>query len=295
MGIEFIELETFIAVAQAESFSAAAARMNVTQPTVTGRIQRLEGALGVKLLRRTTRKVETTAQGALLLTEATKALEGLGRLVDVFRKKARLARQRVVVAATPTVAAVRLPPILHAYAERYPDVEIELRDLQYAGVLAALDDGTADVAVLALDDPDARYRFQHLWSDDMLLVAPQGHPLANFAKVGPDELATLTLMVVDQYLGMCTRIAQALEKRGLSLPPPRVVSNLNTLLGMLKAGMGVTLLPRSVTTRGAVAKLAHLEIEGVDMSRQFGIASARRSKLSAAGQSFCRFLRQTEL
>jgi LysR family carnitine catabolism transcriptional activator len=178
MGIDLIELETFIAVAQAESFSAAALRMHVTQPTVTGRIQRLETALGAKLLRRTTRKVETTPQGAVLLAEAIKALDSLGRLVHGFRKKATQARQRVVVAATPTLAALTLPLVIHGYSERFPDVDVELRDLQYADVLAAIDDGSAGLGVLAFEGEDARYRFQSLWSDDMLLMAPRNHPLA---------------------------------------------------------------------------------------------------------------------
>ena len=199
MGIDLIELETFIAVAQAESFSAAAQRLHVTQPTVTGRIQRLEAALGAKLLRRTTRKVETTPQGALLLAESVQALSGLNRLVQSFRKKARQARQRVVIAATPTLAALTLPPIIQAYSERFPDVEIELRDLQHPAALAAVDDGSADLAVLALESDDARFRFQTLWTDDMLLVAPRGHPLAGAGSVGLKELAGQTLIVVDQH------------------------------------------------------------------------------------------------
>ena len=293
MGIDLIELETFMVVVQLESFSAAALHMHVTQPTVTGRIQRLESALGAKLLLRTTRRVETTPQGAQLLTEATKALDGLGRLVQGFRKKVQQARQRVVVAATPTLAALSLPSIIHSYSARYPDVQVELLDLQYAGVLAAIDDGTADIGVLALEGDDVRYQFQPLWSDGMLLVAPLGHPLASFKSVGPEELAKHTLIVVDQYQGLIAKISEALHHKGLILPPSTVVGNLNTLLGMLNAGMGVTLVPRSIATRKDLAKHALVEIEGVDLSRRFGIVMAKRAKLNTAGLSFCRHLKQT--
>jgi LysR family carnitine catabolism transcriptional activator len=295
IGLELIELETFVVVASARSFSAAAQQLHVTQPTVTGRINRLEASLGAQLLRRTTRKVETTEAGESLLREAVITLDGLARLVDGFRKKARNARQRVVVAATPTIAALRLPPIIQAYAQRYPDVEVELLDLQYASVLAAIDDGHADVAVLALEGSDRRYRFVPLWQDDMLLVAPQGHALAQRKSVGPEDLASIALMVVDQYQGVRARIADALQERGLKLPPSKVVGNLNTLLGMLDAGMGVTLLPRSVSNRGSVAKHAHIEIEGVDMTRRFGVVTAHAAQLSPATQSFIRFVRQADI
>lgn len=292
MGIELIELETFMAVAQAESFSAAALRLHVTQPTVTGRIQRLENSLGAQLLRRTTRKVEMTTQGAKLLAEATRTLDGLSRLVQGFRKKANLARQRVVLAATPTLAALTLPAIVQGYSERFPDVEVQLLDLQYAGVLAAIDDGSADLGVLAFEGDDTRFWFQHLWTDDMLLVAPQGHLLAKLKSVGPKELAAYPLIMVDQHQGLRGRIADSLQRHGLALPPARVVANLNTLLGMINASMGVALLPRSIAVRGIVARHALLEIEEVDLTRRFGIVMARRTKLNAAGQSFSRYLRQ---
>ncbi|WP_179106819.1 LysR family transcriptional regulator [Variovorax sp. KK3] len=294
-GLDLVDLQTFIAVARSLSFSAAAAQLHVTQPTVTGRIHRLEALLGVQLLRRTTRKVEPTPAGGLLLREAVKTLVGLTTLVDRFRKEARRARQRVIVAATPTIAALRLPPLIQAYSERYPDVEVELLDLKYSGVLAAIDTGEADVAVLALDAADRRYRFTALWKDDMVLVAPKKHPLARNTSVGPEDLASVPLIVVDQYHPVREKIAAALRERGLTMPPSKVVGNLNTLLGMLDAGMGVTLLPRSVSCRGNVGKHARIEIRDIDMTRNFGIITARDSKPNSTLQSFIRFLRQADI
>jgi len=291
-GLHLVDLQTFIAVAQALSFSRAAAQLHVTQPTVTGRIHRLEALLDAQLLHRTTRNIQLTPAGELLLREAAQTIAGLSRLVDRFRREARRARQRVVVAATPTIAALRLPSIIQAYCQRYPDVEVELRDLQYAAVLAAMDAAQADVAILALDAPDKRYRFTVLWKDDMVLVAPRAHPLTRHPRVGLQELASVPLIVVDQYQTVRGRIAAACQAQGLAMPAPRIVANLNTLLGMLDAGMGVALLPRSVCGRGSVRQHACIEIEGVDMTRSFGILTARGVKPGAALHSFIRFVRQ---
>ena len=293
-GIDLIGLETFIVVAQTESFSEAALRLHVSQPTVTGRIQRIESALGTALLRRTTRKVETTKDGARLLVEATQVMDGLGKLVSSFRKKALLARKRVVVAATPTLAALTMPALINDYTQRFPDVEVDLRDLQYAAALAALDEGSADLAVLALDKADApRYKFQSLWSDDMLLMVPAAHPLANSKKAGPAEFAAYPLIVVEQYQVLRSRIELALENQGKTMPPSKVVANLNTLFGMLSAGMGMTLMPHSMSKHGQVLKHRLLEIEGIDLSRHFGIVQARRRTPSTAETSFCRHLQKT--
>jgi LysR family transcriptional regulator, carnitine catabolism transcriptional activator len=292
MGLELIELETFIAVAQAGSFSMAAQMLHVTQPTVTGRVQRLENMLDTKLLVRTTRKVNTTPQGRQLLVEATAALQRLNQLVDGFRQKARLARQRVVIAATPMLSALSLPPVIHAYFERYPDVKVELHDLQYADALAALDAGTADLAVLALDEKDARFRFQTLWTDDMVLVVPVGHPLAARSRVALEALTEHRLTVVGQYQPVLSRLANEMERCGLALPKPKTLANLNTLMGMLDAGIGITLLPRSMGRRGEGLRHVVVEIEGLLLRRNYGIALPPKAKLSTAAQSFCRFLRQ---
>jgi DNA-binding transcriptional LysR family regulator len=293
MGLDLIELETFVAVAQTRSFSAAAQRLHVTQTTVSGRIQRLESTLGTKLLIRTTRRVEPSADGTALFEEASRTLEALSRLVHGFRVRAALQRQRVVVAATPTLAALTLAPMLRGYAQRFSDVEVEMLDLQYDEVLAAVEEGTADLAVLALETESAPFRFEPLWSDDMLLVVPQGHPLAGRRKLRPAELAAHPMMVLAQYEGLRQRIADAAALRGSSLPPAKVVANLNTLLGMLEANLGVTILPRFMSGRPEVAQHVLVDIEGVDLSRQFGIVTARRATPGTACQSFCQYLRES--
>ncbi|HZZ02740.1 LysR family transcriptional regulator [Paraburkholderia sp.] len=290
LGVDLLELETFIAVAEAGSFSVAAERLCVTQPAVTGRVQRLETALGTALLRRTTRKVETTPQGARLLTESVRALRSLRGVIEEFRADARLARQRVVVAATPMLAAVVLPAIIHRYSARFPDVEVELRDLQYADALAALDSGRADLALLALASDDGRYHFEPVRSDGMVLIAPADHAFADRLHIDPAELAGQRLLVIDQYLPIMSGITEALKARGLEPPSCKAVGNLNTLLGMVDAGLGLTLLPRVMAHRSTQNGHRLIELDGLELRRTFGIVWPRDARLSASSSSFCRFL-----
>jgi DNA-binding transcriptional LysR family regulator len=292
LGVDLLQLETFIAVAEAGSFSSAAQRLCVTQPAVTGRLQRLEATLGTELLRRTTRKVETTPQGARLLAQANEVLNGLRGLVDEFRHGKRLARQRVVVAATPMLAAIALPVVIKDYAQHYPDVGIELLDLQYADALAAVDSGAADFALLSLGSEAARYRFEPVRTVDMVLVAPAGHPLAGCARIELDEVVHHTITIIEQYRSLCARFDAALKTRGLGPMTFRTVANVNTLLGMLDAGMGITLLPRTMAQRGDAANRTVIDVAGIDLRRTFGIVLACNAELSTAADSFRRFIRQ---
>lgn len=292
MGIHLSELETFIAVAELASFSLAAQRLHVSQPTVTGRVQRLETVLGAQLLLRTTRRVETTAEGALLLAEATQVMTGLRKLVTRFRYKARLARQRVVVAATPMLASLILPPIIRDYSKRFIDVQLSLRDLRYEEALDAVAAGSADIAVLAYEGRDSRFRTQALSKDDVVLVTPASHPLAGSTSVMLEQLAAQPLLVIEQYEPMHTLIAQALTERGLSVAPVTTVGSLHTLLGMVEAELGATLLPRSIAQRSRKTDQTIIELRDFKLERRFFIVRSRKSELSTAAESFIKFLRQ---
>src|SRR3954453_16165781 len=100
------ELETFLVVVEEGSFSRAAERLCISQPSATTRVKKLEAVLGVKLLNRTTRIVEPTEDGKLLSDAAGEALNGLFEILHQLRDRSQAARNRVVIAATPTIAAI---------------------------------------------------------------------------------------------------------------------------------------------------------------------------------------------
>jgi LysR family transcriptional regulator, carnitine catabolism transcriptional activator len=293
LALDLAELETFVAVAESGSFSAAAQQLCVTQPAVTGRVRRLEAALGTTLLHRTTRRVETTTQGARLLAEANRTQQGLRSVIADFQEEARAARQRVAVAATPMLAALVMPSVIQRYAERYPDVQVELLDMQYGDALDALDSGAADLALLCLEDRDLGYAFEPLRSDEMVLVVPPGHVLATQARVDVEVFAAHRLMIIEQYRTLCERLDEVLGNRGLAIAPVRVVGNLTTLVGMLEAGLGITLLPRAIAKRSDEKRHVVVEVDGIDMRRTFGIVQASSARPGVAAASFCQFLHGT--
>jgi DNA-binding transcriptional LysR family regulator len=290
--LELVDLETFLAVAILGSFSAAARQFNITQPSVSGRIQRLEASLGTKLLLRTTRRVELTPRGALLRGEAERTLAGLRGLAESFRVDAAAARGRVVVAATPMVAATMLPDVIRSHGERWPAVAVQVRDLRHGDALEALAAGEADVAVVAFDGKDKRFRFQLLRAEDMVLIVPPRHPLARSKRAPLERIAAFPLMMLEQYEGMKARIAAEVARHGMVLKPAVSAGNLNTLMGMLDAGMGVLLLPRVMARRSLEAGNILVEIEGIALSRSFCIVMRHDAEPTAALRRFCRHLKQ---
>jgi len=241
---------------------------------------------------RTTRKVDLTRRGTLLRAEADRTLAGLRRLADRFRVDAAAARNRVVVAATPMVAATMLPDVIRSHSERYPGVDILVRDLRHGDALQAIAGGDADVAVVAFDGKDRRFRSQALRTEDMVLVVPPHHELARTGRATLGEIAAFPLMMLEQYESMKTRIAAEVARHGLTLKPAASAGNLNTLMGMLDADMGVLLLPRVMARRSLQAGHAMVEIDGIALHRRFCIVMPRDAKPSITLRRFCRHLRQ---
>jgi len=292
LRLDLIELETFIAIVELGSFSQAALRMHVSQPSVTARVQRLEERLRTQLLKRTTRKVEPTKDGLRLYDKATQALHDLQKLVKEFDKAANRGGHRVVVAATPMIAATTMPRLIHAYKQIYPDVRITLLDLQYREVVDQVRTGVADLAVIAFDGDSAKLNFQKLADEELLLVVPANHPLAVKKKLTLETVMRYPLMILDRYTELIATIEEECRKRDLPMRSLSEATQLNTLLGMLDAGNNITFLPRSMAQANAKHTRATLRVTDLKLTRQYGIVVAQKGGLSTAAQSFVRYLHQ---
>lgn len=288
---DLIDLETFLCVVDLGSFTLASKRLCTSQPTITNRVQRLESALRVKLLTRTTRSVLPTPEGAQLYDEATALLKGMRALVRRFEDTAERQRARIVVASTPGIAANTMPPIIRAYCDRFSDVQIELIDRQYEDVLACIDAHQADLAVIAFDGDSRRFAFEFLAEEEMVLVAPAQHPLSALAAVTLDQLLPYTLMTLARYATFRDRVRDELERLGLPPTVIRTTENLGTLLGMVDAGNVLAFLPSSMAHGNARSTRVPLELKDVTLLRRYGILTARNVPLSAAALSFCRHLK----
>jgi DNA-binding transcriptional LysR family regulator len=292
LRIDLTELETFVAVVELGSFSQAAKRLHVSQPSVTARVQRLEERLRTPLLRRTTRTVEPTKDGVRLYEKSTQALRDLKVLVTEFLATADRGGHRVVVAATPMIAATTLPRLIHAYRQRYPDVLVKLLDLQYRDVVDQVRSGVADLAVIAFDGDSAKLGFQMLADEALLLVVPAKHPLARLDEVTLDQLVQFPLMILDRYTNLRSKIEEECRQRGLRIKSMTEATQLSTLLGMIDAGNGVTFLPKSMAQVNAKHSRATLQVTDLQLTRQYGIVIPNKGELSSAAQSFVRYLHQ---
>lgn len=250
MNFDLTELQALIAVADQQSFRAAAEALHLSQPALSRRIGKLEAALGTPLLARTTRHVALTATGREFLEPARAALGGLQDAVLRLAGSTALRHGRVGLACVPSVAARVLPKVLRAFTARFPGVRVQLTDASASAVLAAVIDGQADFGIdfVGAQEPDVR--FEPLGRETYVLVMPRTHPWARRRSVRWGELAGQRMVSVSRRSGNRVLIDQALAELPARPVAFHEAEHVAGALALVEAGLGMAALPRlGVPTR----------------------------------------------
>lgn len=252
------QLRAFVAVAAYRHFGTAAARLNVSQPTLSQGLAALESGLGVQLIERSTRRVLVTAAGARLLNQAKAILEAADGFVAAAAGVSDRLSGPLRLGLIPTVAPYVLPALLPELREQMPSLMLHVIEDQTARLLDALRAGALDVAVLALPSGTSGMIEIPLYDEDFVMIVPQGHELAGRIDVPLGALDDLPLLLLDE--GHCLRDQTLDLCRKVDAHPvagDTRATSLATVVQCVAGGLGVTLVPESAvateTGRGALS------------------------------------------
>ena len=246
------QLRYFDALARHVHFGRAAEACVISQPALSMQIKELEEALGTVLLERSARQVRLTQFGV----EAAQRVRDILRSVDELGDVARASRERLLgrlrMGMIPTIAPYLLPAVIANLTRKYPEVDIHVREALTAKLLQELEDGRIDTAIVALPVSEPSLIEVALFAENFLLIRPaedEGTPVPS-----SKALREMRLLLLEE--GHCFR-DQALSFCKMQSSQPRELldaSSLSTLVQMVGAGMGVTLIPEmavAVETRSA--------------------------------------------
>jgi LysR family transcriptional regulator, transcription activator of glutamate synthase operon len=241
--MELRQLRYLDAVARRRSFTQAALDVHIAQSALSQQIARLERELGVELLRRTTRRVEVTEAGELVLARARRALAELDCVRADLEAFQGLARGTLRLGGVPPVGPVHPVAVVADFTRDHPGVAVTVREDAAYTLLRLLRDGELDL-VMALVDPDALDGLEgaRLLEEELVVVAPPDHPVARKKRVRLESLADEAL--VTYAAGSVLR-----ETLHALVPRGRVVAEgneLETVRELIARGLGVTLMPRSI-------------------------------------------------
>ncbi|MDB5381932.1 MAG: transcriptional regulator LysR family [Rhodospirillales bacterium] len=292
ISLDSAELETFLAIAETGSFTKAAKLLALSQPSVSQRVHRLESELGTRLFDRTGRNVTLTDAGRRLRSRAESIVAEMRAMIAEFRDDQDARLQEVVVAASPMVAAVMLPPVVRLFRKLHPSATVHIHENSADAALDHLAAGRADIAVMVMEKHDARFEFEALADDECLVVAQIGHEVLRETFVDFDTIVRYPILLPGGQVPLAAAVAREFEKRGLEFRPTLTARTVQTMLGMVAAGIGITLVPSRVIRASAIGEIGTVRIAGAPLLRRFGIIQLRGRTRSHSCRAFCEVLKE---
>lgn len=250
--MELRHLRYFVAVAQHLNYSEASRRMHVAQPAISQTILDLEEELGVKLLLRTKRSVQLTAAGAIFRREAEDILLRAGEAGRLAQRAARGEVGSLGIGFFGTAAAPIMPSLVQSFRRKFPDVELQLYELNPDQQLAAFDDGRIQLGFSRPLPADRRSEFEEevVYLDHLVVALPDTHPVAKQKIVRLKSLAGEPFVQFHRRgaPGLFDEVIANCRRAGFS---PRIINEPNfmaTVMTLVESGLGVSLIPRCVRT-----------------------------------------------
>jgi LysR family hydrogen peroxide-inducible transcriptional activator len=272
------QLRYFDALAREQHFGRAADACSVTQPALSMQIQDLEASLGISLVERTRNGIKLTPKGEEIAMRAQRLLNDVRNLIDYAQHAGGILSGVLRLGVIPSVAPYLLPPLLPLLKGKYPSLELHVRETQTQVLTDELVEGKLDVLLLALPIKNPDIETLSIFDDRFLLAVPKAKNLSGRVRATKDMVEGDRLLLLEE--GHCLR-DQALTYCSLKQVDDVNTfgaSSLSTIVEMVSAGLGITLLPEiCVGVEGRNREIKVMRFVDPEPSRAIGLAWRRSS------------------
>ncbi len=294
MDFTFVQINAFYAVATTGSFSNAAEKIFRTQSAVSIQVARLEETIGRRLIHRTTKSIELTEAGKVFLGYVEKIRGLLAEAQQELLDLEKMERGRLTISTSDTTACYLLPGILQTYKDRYPGIEIVVRNSTSLQTIEKVMQNEVDIgiATLAYLKPglEAIPLFPRL---DVVICHPD-HPLANRKQVFLKEVEKHLCVLLDDHCSSRRILDQACLTAGVKLSIAMELSSIEVIKNLVMIKSGISIVPEvSVRKEVLSGQLSMVKVRDFQPNRQFKIGAIYKKNryLSLAAQSFLKELR----
>lgn len=291
MNLDIRQMRAFLAVAMAGSFTRAADGLALSQPALTVQIRKLEDALGLRVFDRNTRSVSLTRAGRDLLPVFRRIVGDIDNVVAEAREQASARRGVVRLAVLPSIASGMLPEVIARFRRAHTDVTFVLRDAIAATVNAATLAEEVDLGITGglVEAPELEALLTA--TDHMHAVFPRGHALDARGDVALAELGAHPLILMDRATSVRQVVDAAFAGAGLKPVVAAEATYMTTAAAMVRAGLGVAILPGSAMEVRAVPGLRSRRIASPAFARTISVIRRAGRTLPPASTLFLAELR----
>lgn len=280
MNISIRHLRAFVALADTRSFTRAAAACHLSQPAFSALVRQLEETVGARLFDRSTRHVQPSAEGGEFELAARRVLAEFDAAIGGVRERALRERGRVSIALLPSLAAGWLPELLTGFRERHPRIELQVADVLSEPCIERVKSGQADFALAATRADTPELQAEWFCSDDFHLVCRADHALAKRRDPQPGDLAAYPFV----HLSRTSSVRQCVDAATHPQPLPALleVEQLATVAGMVRAGIGISVVPALTLYQFQASELVTRPIHWPGLERNIYLVTRRDCALSFA-------------
>lgn len=293
MDVNLRQIRAFMVVAQAGSFTRAAELLHLAQPTLTVQIRRLEETLGVRLFDRNTRSVALTRVGRELLPVFQRMIQDLDTVVVDTRDLAAKRRGVVRIAALPSVAAGALPDVINSFRKLQPGASFILKDVVASRVLDLARTEEVDLGIMGGNVVGQDVEILLEVHDRMHVVFPAGHPIGAIPKVTIDDIVAYPLVLMDPSTSVRAVVDTAFRDVGHVAQPTCEATYMMTAVAMVRAGLGLTILPGSAREITAEPSLRSRPVDVAGFTRSITLIKKAGRTLPPISEAFASHLAQS--
>jgi LysR family carnitine catabolism transcriptional activator len=284
-------LRCIVAVADCQSFTAAAASLNIGQSSLSRTVAEAERRLNVRLFTRTTRNVEVTGDGREVSEYARRMLAAFDDGLRDIEGFLTGDRGSVTVACLPSIAATFLPPHVVAFRETHPDVRLHIKDGLLETALTAVSTGAVDLAIVATSGALAGLQQERIGLDSFYCAVPRTHRFATQDYLEWADLSGEPFIAFGPDSSIERPVRRALEDAEVELGPVVQAQNVGAVAGLVAAGLGITAVPELVLPMISFAGLAHIPLRPT-VQRKISIVQLAGRRQSSCTQAFIESIRK---
>ncbi len=292
MNFKLRQLEGFVAAADMAAFSRAADQLSMTQPAFSQLIRELENVAGVRLFERTTRRVELTEAGRMLLAQVRRPLEDLHHAYTSLQELAEGARGLVTYAALPSAAFCIGTRAIAQLRDHFPAVQVRQIEDQNGLLINKVLQREVEFGLGMLSHPDPALSFDFMFVDELVVVMPENHPQARKKVLAWTDLIDPPLILLPPSSSSRRLVDAGLAQVGCDREPTFEVVNMVTALSMAYEGLGLTVQPRVALESMKMDGLVYRQLDNPRPLRRMGIIRRSDRPLSAAAEKLIGFLHE---
>lgn len=287
MNITLRQLRAFVEVVRANSFTAAARKLHLTQSAASLLVRELESQLGLQLVDRTTRQISVTDAGHEFFESAERILADVEHAVANSQELVEKRRGRITVATTPLLAATFLPDVIARFQASHPAITVRVADLPAEQIVRVVHNGDADIGFGVFPQVDVELQRATMLHHSLGVMVPATWPLAQRRrKLTWADLEGLPLISLAPASGFRTLVDPLFHRVGVSVTPRFEVAYLGTAVGLAEAGLGVTVVPAYVGTLMRSTRVRFRELHDPVVQREIELVSRAGRSLSPGASAF---------